>query len=64
MRAIRRFTVRPVLPTSLAGLHDLALNLRWSWHPATQDLFAEVDPELWESTGHDPVRGAVTDHQR
>ncbi|WP_370289905.1 alpha-glucan family phosphorylase [Nocardioides sp.] len=61
MRAIRRFTVRPVLPAELAALGELALNLRWSWHPPTQDVFAEVDPELWDATGHDPVRllGAV-----
>ncbi len=56
MRAIRRFTVRPVLPDALAALGDLAGNLRWSWHPETQDVFEEVDAELWESTGHDPVR--------
>ena len=56
MRAIRRFTVRPVLPASLEPLGDLALNLRWSWHPETQDLFTAVDPELWESCGHDPSR--------
>ncbi len=61
MRAIRRFTVRPVLPAALAPLGELAGNLRWSWHPETQDVFAEVDPDLWESTGRDPVRllGAV-----
>ncbi|MFD2079582.1 alpha-glucan family phosphorylase [Actinopolymorpha cephalotaxi] len=56
MRAIRRFTVRPVLPEPLAPLGDLAMNLRWSWHPPTQDLFAAVDPRLWASTGHDPMR--------
>ncbi len=62
VRAIRRFTVRPVLPPALAALSDLAGNLRWSWHPATQDVFAEVDGALWESTGRDPVRllGAVS----
>src|SRR3954467_252832 len=61
VRAIRRFTVRPVLPPALAALGDLAGNLRWSWHPETQDVFAAVDPDLWESTGRDPVRllGAV-----
>ena len=61
VRAIRRFTVRPVLPPALAALNDLALNLRWSWHPPTQDVFAAVDADLWEQTGHDPVRllGAV-----
>ncbi|GAA5031913.1 alpha-glucan family phosphorylase [Actinopolymorpha pittospori] len=56
MRAIRRFTVRPVLPEPLAPLGDLAMNLRWSWHPATQDLFAAVDSQLWAATGHDPMR--------
>ena len=56
MRAIRRFTVRPVLPEALAALSELAGNLRWSWHPPTQDVFVEVDPDLWESSGHDPVR--------
>ncbi len=61
MRAIRRFTVRPVLPGPLAALGDLAGNLRWSWHPPTQDVFQEVDPDVWDSVGHDPVRllGAV-----
>jgi len=56
VRAIRRFTVRPVLPSALRPLGDLALNLRWSWHPATQALFAAIDAELWDRTGHDPVR--------
>ncbi len=56
MRAIRRFTVRPVLPPALQALGDLAGNLRWSWHPETQDLFASVDAAAWSSSGHDPVR--------
>ncbi|MEU0570683.1 alpha-glucan family phosphorylase [Nonomuraea sp. NPDC005983] len=61
MRAIRRFTVRTVLPAELAALGELVSNLRWSWHPETTDLFAEVDPDLWEQVGHDPVAllGAV-----
>ena len=61
MRAIRRFTVRPVLPPALSALSDLAGNLRWSWNPQTQDVFEAVDPQLWEATGRDPVRllGAV-----
>ncbi|MGN6577976.1 MAG: alpha-glucan family phosphorylase, partial [Nocardioides sp.] len=62
MRAIRRFTVQPVLPDALAALGDLAGNLRWSWHPETQDVFAAVDAKAWETCGHDPVRllGAVS----
>lgn len=55
MRAIRRFTVRPVLPDALASLGELAANLRWSWHPPTQALFEEIDPELWLGV-RDPLR--------
>ena len=56
VRAIRRFTVRPVLPEVLKPLGDLANNLRWCWHPDTQDLFRSVDPQLWDSSGGDPIR--------
>ncbi len=62
VRAIRRFTVRTVVPENLAALEELALNLRWSWHPPTRDLFEAIDPHLWTESGHDPVRllGAVS----
>ncbi|MFI0964851.1 glycosyltransferase family 1 protein [Streptomyces sp. NPDC021080] len=56
MKAIRRFTVRPVLPEALHPLSDLARNLRWSWHAETRDLFRSVDPERWTACGDDPVR--------
>ncbi|MFI7344333.1 alpha-glucan family phosphorylase [Streptomyces sp. NPDC050085] len=56
MKAIRRFTVRPVLPEPLAPLHELARNLRWSWHAGTRELFASVDPERWVESDGDPVR--------
>ena len=55
MRAIRRFTVRTVLPAELADLDDLAHNLRWSWHAPTRDLFASVDEALWAEVAGDPV---------
>jgi glycogen phosphorylase len=62
MRAIRRFTVRTVLPDPLAQLGELVMNLRWSWHPETRDLFASVDHQVWEGVEHDPMRllGAVS----
>ncbi|MEU0084235.1 alpha-glucan family phosphorylase [Streptomyces sp. NPDC006274] len=56
MKAIRRFTVRPVLPEPLGPLSDLARNLRWSWHTETRELFRCVDPEGWRAVGGDPVR--------
>ncbi|MBU9766092.1 glycosyltransferase family 1 protein [Mycobacterium sp. TNTM28] len=62
MKALRRFTVRAHLPERLAALERLSVNLRWSWHKPTQDLFAVVDPELWQQTAGDPVAllGAVS----
>ena len=37
------------------------MNLRWAWDERTRDLFRWVDPDIWESGRHDPVRllGAV-----
>ncbi|MFF2850269.1 alpha-glucan family phosphorylase [Streptomyces sp. NPDC058001] len=55
MKAIRRITVRPVLPEPLLALSELARNLRWSWHDGTRDLFRSVDPARWAADG-DPVR--------
>ncbi|OAH16188.1 alpha-glucan family phosphorylase [Streptomyces jeddahensis] len=56
MKAIRRFTVRPVLPEPLRPLSDLARNLRWSWHAETRELFESVDPGRWADSQGDPVR--------
>jgi glycogen phosphorylase len=55
VKAIRRFTIRPLLPEPLAPLRGLMLNLRWSWHPETLDLFASIDPAGWERAGGEPV---------
>ena len=55
MRAIRRFTVRVTLPEPLAALHGLMLNLRWSWHGPTAELFASIDPAAWQASGGDPI---------
>jgi starch phosphorylase len=55
VRAIRRFTVRVTLPAPLAPLHDLMLNLRWSWHEPTMRLFESIDPVAWRNAGGDPI---------
>ena len=56
VRAIRRFTVRTVLPEPLAALGDLALNLRWSWHTPTLELFASLAGERWAEARREPAR--------
>jgi glycogen phosphorylase len=56
VRALRRFTVRAQLPGPLGALEMLATNLRWTWHPPTQDLFASLDEYTWAAVNGDPVR--------
>jgi starch phosphorylase len=56
VKALRRFTVRLALPAPLAPLADLVLNLRWSWHHPSLDLFESIDPDVWQAVGHDPVQ--------
>src|SRR5262249_2782007 len=55
VRAIRCFTIRAALPEPLAPLRDLMLNLRWSWHAGTRDLFTALDPAGRDEAGRDPI---------
>jgi starch phosphorylase len=32
------------------ALKELALNLRWSWHHSSDELWGKLNPELWELT--------------
>jgi starch phosphorylase len=56
MKPVHTFTVIPKLPTSLERLRELAYNLRWSWNHDTIALFRRLDSDLWETSGHNPVR--------
>ena len=41
---------------SISGAEDLAelaLDMRWSWSHAADELWGKIDPELWEIT-HNP----------
>jgi hypothetical protein len=43
-------------PTEIEGfdsLAELALNMRWSWNHATDEVWRQLDPKLWEIT-HNP----------
>lgn len=56
MRIIRKLSVHPKLPEPLERLNELAYNLWWSWEPEAQALYETLDPALWESTDHNPVK--------
>jgi hypothetical protein len=55
MRPHQSFSVVPHLPESLERLRELAWNLRFSWDPATCDVFRMMDPDLWDASGQNPV---------
>jgi len=45
-----------LLPTEIEGfdsLAELALDMRWSWNHATDEVWRRLDPELWADT-HNP----------
>jgi glycogen phosphorylase len=56
MKPVHMFTVIPQLPQSLERLRELAYNLRWAWNHDTIALFRRIDSDLWETSGHNPVR--------
>jgi starch phosphorylase len=48
--------IHDLLPVEVEGfesLAELALDVRWSWNHAADDIWRQLDPELWELT-HNP----------
>jgi len=56
MRPSHTFYVAAHLPEKLEPLRELAYNLWWCWNRDAIDLFRRIDPELWDESGHNPVR--------
>lgn len=56
MQSFGRFSVLPVMPERIRGLHALAYNLWWMWHAEAQQLYSDIDPALWDAVRHNPVR--------
>lgn len=40
------------LPPPIAGLMDLALDVRWSWNRSSDQLWRALDPQLWDERGN------------
>jgi starch phosphorylase len=54
-RSIKAAT-RPADGDVLARAAALARNLWWSWNHDAQNLFASIDPVLWEATSRNPLK--------
>jgi starch phosphorylase len=51
-----RFANATPLPPRLHRLHELALDLWWSWDDRARAVFRRLDYSLWRGTAHNPVR--------
>ena len=51
----RRVLVQQNIPEKLKPLEELSRNLWWSWTQDAIDLFASIDPDLWEEVKENPV---------
>jgi starch phosphorylase len=47
------YNLLPVEVEGFESLAELALNMRWSWNHATDEVWRQLDPGLWEIT-HNP----------
>ncbi|MFB6260914.1 MAG: DUF3417 domain-containing protein, partial [Thiohalorhabdaceae bacterium] len=46
--------VQPRLPESLERLRDLANDLKYTSDRRIRGLFKQLDPDLWDASGHNP----------
>ena len=56
MYLVGKINVISALPEEFKRLNDIAYNLWWSWNPEAIDLYREIDLDLWEKVGKNPVR--------
>jgi glycogen phosphorylase len=56
VKSLGVIAVYPTPDPKIARLTELAYNLWWSWNPAAQALYEEIDPELWKRVNHNPVK--------
>ena len=55
MKAIYKYNVLARLPERLKTLEKIAYNLWFSWHHDVAHLFRRMDPDLWDTSKHNPV---------
>ena len=56
MYVFNKIIVNPQLPKRLSRLGDITNNLWWSWNSDFLRLFKEIDIDLWETVGKNPVK--------
>ena len=55
MQPLRIFSIIPKLPPELDPLWFLAHNYWFAWNNNIEDLFSDIDPDLWQQSYKNPV---------
>ena len=56
MYIFNKITVNPQLPKPIEKLGEISENLWWSWNTEFLKIFKEMDIDLWERCGKNPVK--------
>ena len=56
MYIFNKITVNPQLPKPIERLGEISENLWWSWNTEFLKIFKEMDIDLWERCGKNPVK--------
>ena len=51
----KRIFIQSKVPQGLESLENISKNLWWSWSHEAKALFRQIDPELWEKVGCNPL---------
>ena len=53
---MNRYANTAPLPERLSRLHELAIDLWWSWNADARSVFRRLDYGLWRETDHNPIK--------
>ena len=56
MKPIRTYNVLPRLPQRLERLSEIAMSFWFDWDYEALHLFLRLDLDLWDASGHNPIR--------
>ena len=56
MYIFNKITVNPRLPKPIEKLSEITENLWWSWNTEFLKIFKEIDIDLWERCGKNPIK--------
>jgi len=51
----KKILLKPQISEDLAPLHEIAMNLWWTWNYDARKLFEGIDIKLWEASEHNPI---------